>query len=523
MAGREAETPAAAEPGPAAAIAGWRRREALGELGGRLLEAAPGLLTWLFLLFPVAVALIFASQGALAVALFAIAFDAYYLFRSMTVIHGVITSYRRMRRDCALDWLAKCSEPGDFEAAAPLELFHVCLIPTYTEPYHVLERTLQAIADAAYPADRKLVAIITRTTDRAGWENVTRLRERFSDRIAHIYHIKDPLEPGVLPGKSAAMNWGGRWLTRRLWEEGYDPERVLVTDLDSDYRVHPQYFAWISYHHARTPNRDCVIWQPVPLFHNNIWQVPTAIRVMAATISQWQLFLQSRPLRLVAFSSYTCSLKMIHGMGYWDKDVIPEDSRFFWKSFFAYGARFATLPVYVPMYGDAPQSRDYAATHLSQYNQIRRWAWGVTDVPYVLRRLFRHPEIPLRLRLRRFFVLYANHAQWVFLPFFLLFGGSLPVWLSVDFSTTDFGTDGWVYSSVILTLTLSSLLVLVVVEHLMLPPKPAGWPWWRRLIVYPMYLTYPVVGIVLSALPALDAQTRLLMGKYLEYQITEKG
>src|SRR5439155_15347330 len=114
-------------------------------------------------------------------------------------------------------------------------------------------------------------------------------------RVRGFYHIKDPLEPGIVIGKSAAMNWGGRWMVRVLTDEGFDLSKVLITDLDSDYRVHPQYFAWISWHHAREALRDYVIWQPVPLFHNNIWQVPLAVRIMSASTSQWQMFLHSRP------------------------------------------------------------------------------------------------------------------------------------------------------------------------------------------------------------------------------------
>ncbi len=37
------------------------------------------------------------------------------------------------------------------------------------------------------------------------------------------------------------------------------------------------------------------------------------------------------------------------------------------------------------------------------------------------------------------------------------------------------------------------------------------------------WLLLPVVGLVFSNLPALDAQTRLMAGKYLEYRVTEKS
>ena len=489
----------------------------------RFFEAAPGLITWVVLLWPFYTPMLFGSNGAFAVAIVVLAFDVYWLIRAAFLIRGIWGTYGHMRRDMATDWLRRCRDwEGVAGAPRPLDFIHLAIIPTYTEPYHVLERTVQAIVDANYPDQLKMVAIITRETDKQGWDNVARLREKFGSRLLAFHHVKDPLEPGIVVGKSAAMNWGGRWMVRVLTEGGHDLQRILVTDLDSDYRVHPEYFGWISWHHATEPLRDFKIWQPVPLFHNNIWQVPTAVRVMSGSTTQWQMFLHSQPHRLVAFSSYTCSLQFIRDIGYWDKDVIPEDSRFYWKAFFTFGARFSVKSVFLPIYGDSPVGRDYASTHLSQYNQIKRWAWGITDVPYVLQRLFAHPEIPLRLRLHRFTNLFLMHLNWIFLPILLMFGASIPIWTSVDFSITDLGTNLWLYSSLILSATLSTVIFLIYLEIRMLPPKPASWGRLRRALVSLQYFSYPAVGLVLSVLPALEAHTRLLLGRYLEYRVTEK-
>jgi hypothetical protein len=496
---------------------------ALRQFGDRLFEAAPGLTTWILLLAPAWISIIFHSTGALIVAGVVLVYDVYWLFRAVTVVGGIYSTMHRMRLDMKKDWLAICVEEGEQGQSDPLQYTHLCVIPTYTEPYQVLERTVQAIADANYPAHLKMIGIITRETDLPGWENVARLKEKFAGRLGGFYHIKDPLEPGIVVGKSAAMNWGGRWMVRVLTEQGLDLSKVLITDLDSDYRIHPEYFAWISFHHAREPLRDYAIWQPVPLFHNNIWEVPMAVRVMSAITSQWQMFLHSRPHRLVAFSSYTCSLEFVHRVGYWDKDVIPEDSRFYWKAFFAFGARFHVKSVYLPIYGDSPNSRDYASTHMSQYNQIKRWAWGVTDVPYVLIRLFRHTEISRWLRFRRFYNLFANHLNWVFLPLLLMFGASVPLWVSTDFSLTDVGQTLWSASSILLSTTLSMVIFFMYFEYLILPPKPKQWPLWKKVGVHVQYLAYPVIGLVMSVVPALEAHTRLLLGAYLEYKVTEKA
>jgi hypothetical protein len=496
--------------------------QAVRRFGARFFEALPGAVTWVMLFAPAWIPIVFKLPGAIFVATAVLIFDVYWLLRSITVVSGVYDTLRHMQRDMRTDWLALCLEDQAAGKFDPLQYIHLSVIPTYTEPYHVLERTVQAIVDANYPDRLKMVGIITRETDKPGWENVARLKEKFGGRLRGFYHIKDPLEPGIVVGKSAAMNWGGRWMVRVLTEEGYDLSQILITDLDSDYRVHPQYFAWISWHHARTPLRDYAIWQPVPLFHNNIWEVPMAVRIMSASTSQWQMFLHSRPHRLVAFSSYTCTLDFVRKVGYWDKDVIPEDSRFYWKAFFTFGQRFAVRSVYLPIYGDSPNSRDYAATHMSQYNQIKRWAWGITDVPYVLARLFKHPEIPLRLRIRRFMNLFLNHLNWIFLPVLLLFGASVPIWVSVDFSLTDLGQALWQMSSWILAVTLSTVFFFLYFELRMLPPKPATWSRWKTVRTYPQYFLYPIVGLVLSVLPAFEAHTRLLFGRYLEYRVTEK-
>lgn len=499
----------------------WER--ALRTFGARFFEAAPGAVTWIMLAAPAWIPLVFKLPGAIFVASVVLVFDAYWLLRSITVVAGVYGSLRRLKRDMARDWLAACREERATGHVDPLQYYHLCVVPTYTEPYQVLERTVQAIVDSNYPDELKLVGIITRETDKPGWENVARLKEKFGGRLRGFYHIKDPLEPGIVVGKSAAMNWGGRWMVRALTEEGFDLGKVLITDLDSDYRVHQQYFAWISWHHAREPLRDYSIWQPVPLFHNNIWQVPMAVRIMSASTSQWQMFLHSRPPRLVAFSSYTCSLEFVHRVGYWDKDVIPEDSRFYWKAFFTFGKLFAVRSVWLPIYGDSPNSRDYASTHMSQYNQIKRWAWGITDVPYVMARFFKHPEIPFWLRFHRFMNLFLNHLNWIFLPVLLMFGASIPLWVSEDFSLTDLGQVMWSTSGLLLAITLSTVVFFLYFEQLLLPPKPAGWPLWKRVAVYGQYFLYPIVGLVLSVLPALEAHTRLLFGRYLEYKVTEKG
>ena len=494
----------------------------------RLLEIVPGATTWTILLIPVVVAFsirLLDPTKLWILGVGAIGLDVYWLFRTTWTVRAIRRSLREINAAEAVDWWSRCLDDGEsvHPEAPPLsEVVHCALIPTYTEQYEVLRGTVAALAAQSLPAQQRMVAIITRTTDHGGIENVARLREEFGEQFRAFIHILDPLLPGIVVGKSAAMSYAGPVLRAHCDELGLDPARTLVTDLDSDFRLHPQYWAYVTWHFLRATDRLTSIWQPVPVFRNNLWKVPAAVRVMATAATQWQMFLHQYPRRLVMFSSYTMSMQLLSTVGYWDSDVIPEDSRFFWKSFFRYGERLNIRPAFLTVDGDAPRSRDYAATHVSQYNQIKRWAWGVTDIAYVTTRMLKHTEIPRRLRLRRYLYLVFNHLTWTTLPVLLFFGGALPALVDLDYSLSTAAQVIGYTTTGILSLTLGNTLLLILVDHAMCR-KPAGWPWWRRLYSDLQLFLYPVVGVALSVLPALEAQTRLMFGAYIEYVVADKG
>jgi hypothetical protein len=76
----------------------------------RLFEATPGLITWVMLLSPAWIPLVFGVNGAIVVAYGVLVFDCYWFARSFLVITGILTTYRRMRRDMAIDWWQRCRE-----------------------------------------------------------------------------------------------------------------------------------------------------------------------------------------------------------------------------------------------------------------------------------------------------------------------------------------------------------------------------------------------------------------------------
>jgi len=527
----------------------------------------PGTISWAILILP----LWLSFSYPWLVAYFVLSFDFYWLCRALWFSGAVIIAYGRIREVLSINWserLAGLADPaarraelearlaavgGDMPSGAlgfaagtvssgtqrrwlrrelaalravealdepppPVdELIHLALIPTYTESLEKLRFTVRALADAEWPTERKICAIITRETDEGGIENVAALRDEFGHAFAEFIHILDPLEPGIVVGKSSAMAWGGRYLYRILVRErGMDPRRIIVTDLDADYRVHPQYFAYLSWVHLTDPNRETQLYQPIPYFHNNIWQVPMLQRLFAAVLTQMQMWRSVLPEKLQSFGSYSTTLFLVHDVGYWATDAIPEDSRFYWKSYFRYGDRFRAVPLFIPIYGDAVRARGYWRSMAEQYLQARRWAWGVTDIPYVVDNAVRHSEIPFWSRFWRVANLFGEHINWAIAPFVLMFGATVPLLINPAFAETTLGQNLPLFASVMLTMALVSLFVLVVVEHRIVPPRPPEWGPVQRILSYVQWIGLPFVGILFSNLPALDAQTRLLTGRYLE-------
>jgi hypothetical protein len=540
----------------------------------RLLEMIPGALTWILILAMVPLAI----RWPVVLGVFVICFDFYWLYRAVVLAVSVAISFSRVRRVVAVDWRERAfalADPAarfrqltllieavrrrvdELESAGnglaarggrrelrrlfeerrelerllalgeplpnPNELWHVALVPTYTEPYEKLYQTVKALADSDYPRDLRMVAIITRETDLAGRENVAKLCDTFGSQFLHFFHILDPLEPGVVVGKSSAMAYGGRWLYAELGRLGFDPKKVIVTDLDSDYRVHRQYFGYLTHQFIVNRDRYRRLYQPVPMFHNNLWQCPMPVRLIAASSTQVQMWHHLTPERLVSFSSYAVCLQTIHEVDYWATDAIPEDSRFYWKSFFRYSGQFRAEPLFMPVYGDAVRARSYPRTLVQQYTQIRRWAWGVTDIPYYIHNALNHKEIPLRERAARLLDMWLEHVNWAIAPFVIVLGATLPVALNQTFAQTAFGQQLPVYASWLLTGALAALVVLIFVEDQLAPPRPPEWRFWMRAVAWLQWFALPVVGAIFVNLPALDAQTRLLTGRYLEYRVTEKA
>ncbi len=77
-------------------------------------------------------------------------------------------------------------------------------------------------------------------------------------------------------------------------------------------------------------------------------------------------------------------------------------------------------------------------------------------------------------------------------------------------------------AGLILTSCLFAIAALIIIDY-RIRPKGMPLPWWRH-IVFPLeFILMPVVGFFLGALPALISHTHLMLGKRMEYKVTDKA
>jgi hypothetical protein len=54
------------------------------------------------------------------------------------------------------------------------------------------------------------------------------------------------------------------------------------------------------------------------------------------------------------------------------------------------------------------------------------------------------------------------------------------------------------------------------------PPRPEFVSRFRAFLIPFEFILMPVAGFIFGVIPGLDAHTKLMLGKYIEYRITEK-
>lgn len=481
----------------------------------RFLEILPGTFSWSLILFPV--------WGSFwiphYVAYYIILFDILWFYKSGAFAASALFSHIKMNAAKKYDWISDARKLADFG-----KVHHLIVIPTYREPLHTIDKGLASILNQEMP--KRHFSLVLAFEAREGEEARRKARElvkKYRGKFANLWVTYHPDIPGEVKGKSSNEAYAGKYAKKILVDrQGRDIDYITVTSKDADGIFHEKYFSCLTYLFLTSPTRYLLFWQPVILHYNNIWRVPAPIRVMGSLGSVWQTGQNGRTDKLINFSMYSLSLKLLDEVGYWDVDVIPEDFRLFFKSYFAKDGKIEVSPVFLPASVDAAESTSYLKSLINFYEQEKRWAWGVSDDAYFIKKWLTHPHIPFWQRSVRVFRVLADHFFWPVNWFAITLGATIPVILNPVFAQTVMGQNLPRVSFAILTSCWLFLAIIVLIDLRQRPKRLEEVSIWRKLVTPFEYVLLPVVTFIFTALPGIDAHTRLMLGKYLEYRVTEK-
>jgi hypothetical protein len=435
--------------------------------------------------------------------------------------HGLAQAIRRTETILAE---TKALIPQANEIMDWREIVHVVLLPTAGEPVEVIEPAIESIARSNFPRDQIIILLATeeREDPVTRIPKVTALREKFGSLFRDFLVTTHVVEAGEMKCKASNATYAAKQLMRYLDERNIDYRRVVFSNFDCDSVVHPEYFGALTYHYTTNPKRLQRAYQPLPMYHNNLWDTNAIVRVIVTGSSFWHLY-QSTRREMVTFSSHSEPFDTLVRVGFWPKNMISEDSIIYWKCLAYFHGDYQVQPIHLPISLDAVLAPTYWRTVVNQYKQKRRWAYGIENFPVTMRAIWPDWRIRLRTKLRITFEMLEGHYSWATTSFLLTFLGWLPLFLGGQaFRESVLAHNLPFFTRALLTLGMSGLLVSIPMSLLTLPPRPKHYHWSRNILMFLQWLLVPLVAF-LSAIPAIDSQTRLLTKRYFgEFWVTEK-
>jgi hypothetical protein len=173
---------------------------------------------------------------------------------------------------------------------------------------------------------------------------------------------------------------------------------------------------------------------------------------------------------------------------------------------------------------DACMDATHALTAKNLYKQQRRWGWGVENVPYVIFNFYKNFDtMPKRKTLSHIWVqLYGFHS-WATNALIIAVIGWMPMLLGGDrFNQTVLSGNLPGISRTLMTIAMGGMVLSAIISTLLLPKQPKNFGFGKRLAMILQWLILPVSIIAFGSIPGLEAQTRLMFGKYMGFWVTPK-
>ncbi|MFH1509971.1 MAG: glycosyltransferase family 2 protein [Candidatus Nealsonbacteria bacterium] len=483
----------------------------------RIFEMIPATLSWGTLILAITLSWI----APAVVAVFIIVFDLFWLLRVLYLAAHQLSGYHKMKRNMKMDWIG---ELEDLPGRNWKDIHHLVVLPMYKEGLEIVEPTIKSLLEGNYPKDKIIVVLaLEERAKEFSLPIAEKIEKENSNKFLKIIttiHPKDVI--GEVAGKGSNVAYAIKESKKVIDQLKIPYENIIVSNFDVDTKPYPQYFAVLTWNYLTTEKPLKSSYQPIPVYNNNIWQVPAFSRVIATSGTFWQMMQQERPEQLVSYSSHAIPFKVLMEVEY-PANIVSDDSRIFWKIYFAYDGDYRMIPLHYPISMDAVMSDNLFKTACNQYMQQRRWAWGCVEIPYVLFCFLKNKKISLGTKIRHSCIILDGFWSWATSALLIFCLGWLPLMIGgSNFQISLLSYNLPRMTSYIMTAAMLGMIISAILSLLTLPPKPKKFGRWKRLSMVLQWLLLPVTLIVFGTFPALDAQLRLFLGKHLGFWVTEK-
>ena len=484
----------------------------------RFFEIFPGLLSW----GTIILAVILSWQKPVWIAVFIIFFDLYWFFRTIYFSFHLQSGYKKMREHEQANWLLKLE---GLEHKTWKDIYHLIILPMYEEPLEIVRETFKTLEGSDFPKDRMIIVLACEDKVRSDVQKTADAVSReFGSKFYKFILTWHPADlPNEIAGKGSNETWAAKHARTVIDSLQIPYENIIYSSFDIDTCVFPKYFSCLTFYYLTAENPDRCSFQPIPLYINNIWQASGVSRVFSFSSTFWHTMNQERPEKLITFSSHSMSFKTLVDVGFRQTNVVSDDSRIFWQCFLQYDGDYRVVPIYYPISMDSNVASSFTKTMVNIYKQQRRWAYGVGDIAYFMFGFPKNKKIPVLKKISLAWELIQGHWSWATSAIMIFLLGWLPLILGgPNFAQNLLSYNLPKITSAILTVSMLGLIISAYFSIVLMPPKPIGYGRTKYFIFILEWILVPFSMIFFNAVPAIDAQTRWLLGKYMGFWPTEK-
>ena len=404
------------------------------------------------------------------------------------------------------------------------DIFHWVIIPTYQDPLEMILDSINSIKNTTF--DNKKI-IITLAWEKRDQENFYKIKEKvssiFKDDFLDLNFTLHEEKPWELVWKWANVSFAAKSKYKEVLSKVWlnSENKILVSVLDSESILQDRYFDVLTLEYLITsPDmQDKTIYQPMLFLTNRFFSAPYFSQIIALSVWFYILWASLKWIWARAQAVQAQSLKSLIQTDFYSVETITEDGHQYYRTYCTFNWKFQVKPFYAYVLLEPVIWKTFFESLKLQYNQIKRWAHGCLDFPYiVLCFLDKFKKLPKLRTLYEIFWLLEASVLRSSLQFILFFWG---IFLAII---------GEWYSNLFLIFNVLAILILSIILIISL----FFLPWYqiesKRRKIYEMVkysilsftLMWPLL-LVLNWLPALHAQILILFWKPMwKFNVTKK-